>query len=82
MRCTVITCTPLCPNDRACAFNSIIRRTITGLTSSPTLQAWLFTRFSCKVLSSSGEMFLLHREPKPVVMPYKGSRCVSIFRSR
>ena len=39
IRCTVITCTPLCPNERACAFNNIIKRTITGLTSSPTLQA-------------------------------------------
>ena len=37
--------------------------------SSPTLQAWLLMRFSCKVPSSSGEMLLLHREPKPVVIP-------------
>ena len=35
--------------------------------SAPTLQAWLFTRFSCKVLSSSEEILRLHRLPNPVV---------------
>jgi len=69
MRCTVMTCTPLCPSERACALSSIISFTTTGRISSPTLQAWLLMRFSCKVPSSSGEMFLLHSEPKPVVMP-------------
>ena len=64
-----MTCTPLCPNESACALSSIISFMMTGRISSPTLQAWLLMRFSCKVPSSSGEMLLLHREPKPVVIP-------------
>ena len=55
---------------------------MTGRISSPTLQAWLLMRFSCKVPSSSDEMLLLHNEPKPVVMPYKGSSDSAIFLSR
>ena len=50
---------------------NIISLMMTGRISSPTLQAWLLMRFSCKVPSSSDEMLLLHNEPKPVVMPYK-----------
>lgn len=73
MRCTVITCTPLCPNERAWALRSIISLMMTGRISSPTLQAWLFIKFSWRVPSSSGDIFLVHREPKPVVMPYNGS---------
>ena len=34
------------------------------------------------VPSSSGDIFLVHREPKPVVMPYNGSSEEAIFWSR
>ena len=47
----------------------IIKLMMTGRISSPTLQAWLFIRFSCKVPNSPGDIFLVHNEPKPVVMP-------------
>ena len=51
------------------ALSNIISLMMTGRISSPTLQAWLFIRFSCKVPNSPEEIFLVHNEPKPVVMP-------------
>ena len=69
-------------STNAVVMSSIMILMMVGSSGVPTLHAWLFTRFSCNWLSSSGDMLFLHSEPKPVVMPYRGSFCLFTFSSR
>ena len=82
IRSTVTNCTPDFPSDKACAFSNNIRRMISWWIGSPRLQACDITRLACNWLRSSLEILILHNEPKPVVMPYKGLAELSILWSR
>ena len=48
----------------------------------PTLQACDMTKLACSWLKSASEMEILHKEPNPVVMPYKGFSDRLILLSR
>ena len=62
--------TPLVPRTSTLARNSIIARTASSESGSPTPDAWLRIRFSCSWRARSGGIRTCASFPKPVVTPY------------
>jgi hypothetical protein len=60
---------PEAPLDRLAIFSTISRRVTSSDSRAPTPQAWLRTRFFCRVSRSSGAIEVLASRPKPVLMP-------------
>ena len=57
------------PRARTFARSAIIARTVLTGSGSPTPDAWLRSRFSCRRSSESGGMRTSAKDPKPVLIP-------------